>query len=509
MNIYPQKMMHPKFERIFMKNSRVAFGLTLLALIVVIVVVSGLPASFVVGSAGTSPSSPDPELTSAILPENAGQVSQTGKLNLTTNARQIAWSSDKKWLAVAAYGIDMYDAQTMKLVYTIDSLQWVNSVAFSPDSAFLVGSDYRGFYVWRVDGWAQVFSGSDVGDVGSVAISPDGVTLATAVGNAVKLWNMGDWTELRTLPVESVKMVTFSPDGKTLAASGDGVFLWEYSSGQQLGNLTGHKGLVNSVAFSADGEILASGSDDKKIWLWSMTNNQQLRVLTGHSGYIESVAFSPGGQLLASGSWDLTVKLWDVITGQELRSLTGHTGWIQTVAFSPSGERLASGANSDPVLLWGLAYSSSSPLVPVESSDSPAVNTPTSSVKASSLPTSSATTLPTSSLEPSSNSLLWYYVIAAIVGLIGVSIALLTFYFVHVVGGKKVLISKERVAHYTRKIEEIEKKVESKSETQSDCLKELDVVKKELYKDDEIKSNDRRRVEKFLVLITKRIKSKE
>lgn len=120
---------------------------------------------------------------------------------------------------------------------------------------------------------------------------------------------------------------------------------------------TGHSGRVNSVAFSPDGQLVASGSDEHSIRLWDVRTGKLLRTLTGHADRVYSVVFSPDGQLLASGSKDTTVKLWDVRTGRELLTLTGHSVrycegfWLYSVAFSPEGQILAS-SDDQAIRLW-------------------------------------------------------------------------------------------------------------------------------------------------------------
>jgi dipeptidyl aminopeptidase/acylaminoacyl peptidase len=148
--------------------------------------------------------------------------------------------------------------------------------------------------------------------------------------------------------------VAFSVDGQRLASAGGDhvVKVWNAVSGQELHSLNGHTGGVLSVAFSPDGRRLASASDDQTIKVWDAVLGQELRMLKGHTNAVTAVAFSPDGQRLASASFDQTVKVWNAVTGQGLCTLKGHTRAIQSVAFSPDGQRLASASDDQSVKVW-------------------------------------------------------------------------------------------------------------------------------------------------------------
>ncbi|THU75479.1 WD40 repeat-like protein, partial [Dendrothele bispora CBS 962.96] len=147
---------------------------------------------------------------------------------------------------------------------------------------------------------------------------------------------------------DDVNSVAFSADGtKIVSGSSDlTIRLWETATGAQIVDpLQGHDHYVNSVVFSADGTRIVSGSSDKTIRLWDTALGAQIGdSLQGHDGWVRSVAFSADGTKIISGSDDRTIRLWDTATGGQIgEPLQGHDDHVNSVAFSADGTRIVSG----------------------------------------------------------------------------------------------------------------------------------------------------------------------
>src|SRR5262249_15789850 len=136
-----------------------------------------------------------------------------------------------------------------------------------------------------------------------------------------------------------------------------GVWLYDATNMDTMPRLLeGHTRGVTSVAFSSDGSLLASGSEDQTVRVWDVKTGQTTATLEGHHDNVVSVAFSPDGSQVVSASWH-TLQLWDIKTGQVTATWEDTNSdsvpmWVTSVAFSPDGSFIVSANDSRGVDLW-------------------------------------------------------------------------------------------------------------------------------------------------------------
>ena len=268
---------------------------------------------------------------------------------------------------------------------------WIHAVAFSRDSRYaaVLASDH--LILWDVVAKREAatqdfaFSGE-----GQIEFSPDGKTVCVTSAGSARWFEMPSLRLLKEEPADRLVFAqdggfamlarqgqiirrdypsgveaslgssaivgrtsaALSPDGGTFVIGGkEGkMALWHTHRPGPQTMLEGHKGRIQSVAFSPDGKWIASASSDGTIGLWQ-PNGRNIRFLRGHNGVVWDVAFSRDGRTLASSADDGTIKLWNLASMQEAATLHGHEGPVSGLAFSPDGNYLAS-ASEGAVRLW-------------------------------------------------------------------------------------------------------------------------------------------------------------
>ncbi|KAF9056729.1 WD40-repeat-containing domain protein [Rhodocollybia butyracea] len=172
----------------------------------------------------------------------------------------------------------------------------------------------------------------------------------------------GQWPRLQAT-IEghsgSVWSVAFSPDGNHIASgcADKTLRVWDARTGDLLvGPFNGHTGQVKCIAFSCDGDKIVSGSYDKTLRVWDTLTGKMIGVpLTGHTDKVNFVRFSPNGKQIASASLDKTIRIWnwgEHIKGNAAALVINHAAAMHNVAFSPNRDQVVSGSADGWVQVW-------------------------------------------------------------------------------------------------------------------------------------------------------------
>lgn len=261
--------------------------------------------------------------------------------------------------------IRLWEVSTGKVLHTLeyqDPKNYLHSMALSPDGKVVAAAGNKpvirvletmtGKELWKIDGAPE--------DAGvshrSLAISPDGTVLVGAVGKEPSLcvWEVASGTKLRELcQCAHVASVAFSADGTILAAATRSkaqgeqtrVHVWDVGTGRELPRPPDQVGAAFEVALAPDGKTLAATyvtNPQQTLWgpmdiaVWEVASGKKIRQLRG--GWY--LAFSPDGQTLAS-TYGAAVFVHDLASGKELnRQFVGHQSALWSVAFSPDGKTL-------------------------------------------------------------------------------------------------------------------------------------------------------------------------
>jgi WD40 repeat protein len=238
--------------------------------------------------------------------------------------------------------VNFENADLRKSLFS-ETLGGVFRVAFSEDSQWLALGDSNGEISVRQvqDGELLMSWRGHEGVMCGMAFSPDKKFLATASCHIVKLWQIPD----NTVPA-------FQQAGTTREL---GTPLWLRQTASLVRTWTDHTGWIRELAFSPDGQLLATvGNEDQTLRIWDITTRDCRYILRDHEGPVLSCAFHPFQSLVVSGSSDQTIKFWDTRTGTCLQTWVGQNHHIWSIAFSPDGQILATGDGGGTIKIWDM-----------------------------------------------------------------------------------------------------------------------------------------------------------
>jgi len=289
----------------------------------------------------------------------------------------LAFSPDGKLLASGSFDhtLKILELGTRRVLESLeatgDDSDIAPSVCFSPDGRTLAAIHGPGVAIWETSTW-QVSRQLD-GARAPLSYSPDGKILAAFAGTAVRLWDTSSWKTsfidagLRGSPPSSA--LAFSPDSKTLfiCSSGDTLIqIWNLSSGSKVGELEFFAPAC--LAVSRDGKWLAAGSrSSADVGIWDLATKEKVATLTGRHPAFFGIAFSPDGETLATAGCDQVITVWHVATREKVSTLVGHLNEVWVVAFSPDGRTLASASKDGTVKLWSTDWHPEMERLPGES----------------------------------------------------------------------------------------------------------------------------------------------
>ena len=323
-----------------------------------------------IGSCLNADSRSDPR----ILPTNSNIVSSnTSGYNFSLEknfgkgiVEAADWAPDGGSFALAtSVQVDIFDAQALEVIITIDTGQWNKSITYSPDGKLLaVGEDDGTIQIWDLQSQKLIrtFTSTDsqlyYGSEATISFSGDGQKLVSVLDQTLWIWDMSTGALLDSFPghMGGIGSVAISPDKNiVLAAGSGGIYVRDLSTRELLYPPIESKGEITSIYFDPDAKQFYTISskyvfDDKSlnssylsyIRTWNLSSGELLdeHLLKEHT-QINSTDINPEQHSIILGE-ETGISIWDISTQQSVFSMQGQTARLQSIAISPDGKRLVS-----------------------------------------------------------------------------------------------------------------------------------------------------------------------
>lgn len=311
----------------------------------------------------------------------------------------IAWSPDSKYIVSAGADetVRVWNATNLETIQTysahvgwfypvVNPRPYVYTVAWSPNGKSIASAGTgEKLHVWNVSSGdteriyhhpTKVFP-----SIHALAWSPDGKRIASICGSDVVnvshkdvyIWDLESGREVLHYPMSAGlngalttgSALAWSPDGQYIASScGDGtIHIWNPVTREQITTWHANAVLVLAIAWSPDSKQIAiatAGAKKNAVRVWDMARRETILtyegdMYEGHTKDVRTVAWSPDGMRIASGGHDEVVDVWDATSGATISSRRHHSSWVTSVAWSPDGTHIASGSQDKTVRVWSLS----------------------------------------------------------------------------------------------------------------------------------------------------------